>query len=198
MATLTEMGCTTASDVDDLVANIANQTGNLTYDMTGDGQLNFSDLNEWLSVAGAVNLPSGNAYLLGDADLNGVVDGADFITWNDNKFTSGNGWCGGDFNADGTTDGQDFILWNDNKFTSSAVVLDMTDERVVAADATRQRTLNPAAAAVSPAVVDARELSRVAYRSIDLDQLEVRRVDRTMEKWSDEFQPLAQTFGKFN
>ncbi|MEM8679376.1 MAG: hypothetical protein AAGF97_08495, partial [Planctomycetota bacterium] len=73
----------------------------------------------WLVEAGDVNL--GAPYLVGDADLNGVVDGQDFVTWNASKFTVHPAWCAGDFTADGLVDGQDFIAWNDNKFTSSTV-----------------------------------------------------------------------------
>jgi hypothetical protein len=40
----------------------------------------------WLSLAGAANLPSGNAYLPGDATLDGFVDGSDFGIWNANQF----------------------------------------------------------------------------------------------------------------
>ena len=36
-----------------------------------------------------------------------------------NKFTSVAAWCAGDFNADGIVDGLDFIDWNENKFTMS-------------------------------------------------------------------------------
>ena len=61
----------------------------------------------------------GNPFLKGDANLDGVVDGQDFILWNTNKFTSNPAWCKGDFNADGVVDGQDFIIWNTNKFTSA-------------------------------------------------------------------------------
>ena len=106
-------------DVDALVANIVSQSGNSLYDLTNDGQLSPADLDRWLMLAGAANLPSGNPYRLGDANLDGTVDGSDFVVWNSRKFTSGNGWCGGDFNADGVTDGSDFLLWNSNKFTSS-------------------------------------------------------------------------------
>lgn len=74
----------------------------------------------WLQEAGTFNV--GGPYLGGDANLDGNVDGSDFIVWNANKFTSDNGWCGGDFNADGTTDGSDFITWNSNKFMSSTPV----------------------------------------------------------------------------
>ena len=69
--------------------------------------------------AGAAELPSGNAYLGGDANLDGTVDGLDFLLWNGNKFSSLAAWCSGDFNADGTIDGLDFLAWNQNKFTSA-------------------------------------------------------------------------------
>lgn len=106
-------------DVDALVAEIATGTGNTDYDLTGDGQVDASDLTLWLEDAGAANLASGNSFLPGDASLDGVVDGQDFIAWNDHKFTTTAAWCSGDFNADGVVDGQDFIEWNNHKFMSS-------------------------------------------------------------------------------
>ncbi len=57
--------------------------------------------------------------LPGDANGDGIVDGADFLAWNTNKFSSGTNWTTGDFNSDGTTDGQDFVVWNSHKFTSA-------------------------------------------------------------------------------
>jgi hypothetical protein len=62
---------------------------------------------------------SGNPYLYGDANLDGFVDGSDFIDWNNNHFSSTAEWCAGDFNADGLVDGLDFIIWNDNRFTAA-------------------------------------------------------------------------------
>ena len=56
--------------------------------------------------------------LPGDANLDGVVDGQDFIAWNDSKFLPGTSWVTGDFNGDGITDGQDFVIWNNFKFSS--------------------------------------------------------------------------------
>ncbi len=82
----------------------------------------MADRNEWLVQAGAANLPTGNAYLLADANLDGVVDGQDFIVWNANKFTTSSAWTRGDFNVDGVVDGQDFILWNANKFQSADAI----------------------------------------------------------------------------
>ena len=106
-------------DADALVAAIANGSSDTSFDLTGDGLIDNADLDQWLTTAGAVNLPSGNAYLRGDANLDGVVDGVDFITWNTNKFTILASWCGGDFNADGVVDGADFIVWNGNKFQTA-------------------------------------------------------------------------------
>jgi hypothetical protein len=109
------------NDVDALVEVIAEGNHNLAFDMNGDSLVNGEDLTEWLAVAGAANLPSGNSYLYGDATLDGSVDGQDFITWNLNKFTPTPAWCSADFNADGFVDGQDLVIWNGNKFLSAGL-----------------------------------------------------------------------------
>lgn len=108
-------------DIDQLVAEIAAGSNNLAFDMTGDGLVNLADRDAWLAEAGAVNLGPGRAYLLGDADLDGTVDGFDFIVWNTHKFSDLTvipGWCQGNFNADTFVDGLDFAEWNNNKFQS--------------------------------------------------------------------------------
>ena len=107
------------ADIDALVVQLAGLTGDTAFDLTGDGLLNQADLQEWLALGGAANLPSGNSYLVGDANLDGAVNGQDFVAWNGNKFTSTAAWTGGDFNADGNVNGQDFVLWNGNKFQSA-------------------------------------------------------------------------------
>ena len=56
---------------------------------------------------------------MGDANLDGRVDGFDFIAWNAYKFTATGKWSQGDWNADGNTDGQDILIWDANKFQSS-------------------------------------------------------------------------------
>ncbi|MEM8679961.1 MAG: hypothetical protein AAGF97_11460 [Planctomycetota bacterium] len=111
-------------DIDALVAAIADPGSDLAFDMNGDGQLNGLDITDandgWLAVAGANNtdVTGGQAYLVGDANLDGAVDGQDFVAWNTSKFTATAAWSSGDFNASGTVDGQDFVAWNGNKFTS--------------------------------------------------------------------------------
>ena len=114
------------ADIDALTGAIASGSTDLSFDMNGDGQITLSDItdagNGWLAVGGANNVAQtgGNAFLSGDANLDGVVDGQDFIVWNGSKFTVNSAWCAGDFNADGNVDGQDFIAWNASKFQSSS------------------------------------------------------------------------------
>lgn len=107
-------------DIDLLVANIAIGPADPgVFDLTGDGNVDLDDRDAWLAEAGATNLASGNSYLLGDANLDGTVDGQDFTAWNANKFTDIAAWTAGDFTANGTVDGQDFTEWNAHKFTSA-------------------------------------------------------------------------------
>ncbi len=98
------------ADVDALSTAIATGSGNLLYDVTGDGQLTLADLQHWVLVL--------KHTLMGDSNLDFVVDGQDFIRWNTSKFTNSTLWSQGNFNADTVVDGQDFIVWNVNKFTS--------------------------------------------------------------------------------
>ncbi len=76
----------------------------LTYDANLDGQVNTADVLYWLTDL--------RQAIPGDADLNDIVDGLDFIAWNAHKFTTGGGWCGGDFDSNQIVDGLDFIVWN--------------------------------------------------------------------------------------
>ncbi len=103
-------------DIDALVAEIVNETHSPAFDVNQDGQVNHTDLNQWLVEAGSAELTSGGAYVFGDTNLDGVVDVSDFNAWNNSKFTAGSGWSGGDLNADGFSDVADFNIWNENKF----------------------------------------------------------------------------------
>jgi hypothetical protein len=113
-------GLLETADIDALVAAIAGGEHPLPFDVNNDTLVNGQDLNRWLQLGGAANLPSGNPYRPGDANLDGAVDGSDFGIWNANKFTFVAAWSLGDFNADGQVDGSDFGIWNSNKFTASA------------------------------------------------------------------------------
>lgn len=113
------------ADMDILEAAIDAGT-DLSFDVNQDGVLNSQDILDrtapgfgWLVVAGEQRFGAGRSFKDGDANLDGTVDGQDFIIWNSNKFTPARRWCLADFNQDNTVDGQDFIVWNSNKFTSS-------------------------------------------------------------------------------
>ena len=80
------------TDIDLLVANIAGGSNDPRFDLTGDGFVDLADRDQWLAESGALNLPSGNPYLLADANLDGVVDISDFNIWNANKFTNVAAW----------------------------------------------------------------------------------------------------------
>ncbi len=107
------------ADVDELISAIVTQSADPLFDLTGDGNLDLADRDAWLDQAGAINLASGAAYLIGDSNLDGAVDVTDFLKWNANKFGPTGTWSTGDWNADGVTDVQDFLLWNMNKFQSA-------------------------------------------------------------------------------
>ena len=106
-------------DADLLVEAIVSGANDPFFDLTGDGFVDNEDMIAWLATAGSFNLPSGNPYLLGDANLDAFVDGLDFLIWNANKFSETAAWCSGDFTADGTIDGEDFIEFNRFKFMSA-------------------------------------------------------------------------------
>lgn len=116
---LTFDGALGSLDIDTLVEDIVAGNNTPQFELTGDNLVNHDDLVRWLELGGAANLPSGNSYLFGDANLDGSVDATDYAAWQASKFTAGALWSGGDFNADGVTDGQDLLIWNRHKFTSA-------------------------------------------------------------------------------
>lgn len=111
----------TCADIDMLVAAVATHSQLPYFDLNGDDLVDLADVDTWLARAGAAELPSQQPYRPGDANLDGAIDGLDFVVWNAHKFSGSAGWCGGDFNADGFTDGLDFSIWNAGKFTVAAV-----------------------------------------------------------------------------
>ena len=64
-------------------------------------------------------MPSGAAFLPGDANLDGAVDLADLHIWNVNKSTAQAAWTKGDFDANGIINEADFRIWNANRFSNS-------------------------------------------------------------------------------
>jgi hypothetical protein len=115
-------GAWDCTDINGLTAAIAAGANDPAFDLTGDGVVDLADRDAWLAEGGAMNpgATGGNPFLVGDANLDGVVDVPDFNSWNANKFTANDAWCSGDFNADGVVDVPDFNAWNAAKFTASA------------------------------------------------------------------------------
>jgi hypothetical protein len=102
-------GTLNAADIDSLCG--AFNGTDLFYDLDGDGQVGSGDLNQLVT--------NEIGTLMGDANLDGFVNGADYVLWNSHKFESGHGWADGDFNCDSTVDGADFIVWNTFKFQAA-------------------------------------------------------------------------------
>lgn len=108
-------------DVDAMSLVLIASTYDALMDLDGDGSVNAIDFDVWLELAGAQHPKDtgGNPFLHGDANLDGVVDGYDFLIWNQNKFTTQTSWCGGDFNFDGEVLGADFDIWFAARFQAS-------------------------------------------------------------------------------
>ena len=135
-------GSSGIQDVDALVAEIVAGTHHPSFDVNSDGNVDQLDLDDWLDFAGflAIDRP----FHRGDANLDGAVDGQDFILWNDNKFSSNAAWSAGDFSADGAIDGLDFILWNEHKFGMNPRSMGCPDTPVVSAWCTTAAVPEPA------------------------------------------------------
>jgi hypothetical protein len=94
------------ADVDMLVGEIVRGNDSNWFDLTSDDIVDDTDLNQWLSDAAGHN-GFGEAYLSGDANLDGSVNAADLnelaLRWQSSVAR----WSGGDFTADGIVDSAD-------------------------------------------------------------------------------------------
>ena len=76
--------------------------------------------SDHLPIYAWVDIPVTTDPILGDANADALVDGADYTIWADHYKVTGvrsfseGGWGFGNFNEDNTVDGADYTLWADN------------------------------------------------------------------------------------
>ncbi len=92
-----------AGDIDRLIDMLG--TGLVGYDLTGDSSVTTADVENLVTVRFGT--------YFGDANLDGVVSGADFLIWQNNCGLDG-GWAEGNWNYDTTVSGADFLIWQNN------------------------------------------------------------------------------------
>ena len=97
-------------DIDMLVRKVSRGGEDLLFDLNGDEMINRDDIAEWLAAAGSLNIAPDVAYLVGDIDLNGIVDALDLnalaLAWQQNIPA----WSAGDLTADGVVESSDLNL----------------------------------------------------------------------------------------
>jgi hypothetical protein len=94
------------ADIDGLVAEIIEGTNNPGFDLNGDAAVNSNDLEQWRNDAAAAN-GFVEAYLPGDANLDGSVSASDLNALGISWLQSPNTWSAGDFTADGVANAAD-------------------------------------------------------------------------------------------
>ncbi len=138
------------NDINPLTTAVANGGDAAVFDLTGDGNITMSDVDAWLAESGAANLASGNSYLYGDANLDGVVDGLDFFIWNDHAFAETTHWCDANFDGNAIVDGLDFFIWNDNQFQSARRRVETEPKSVDEVVGSRRRIAKVKSATAAP------------------------------------------------
>ena len=83
-------------DIDRLMNEIAGPNHDILFDLNNDSRVNDSDRDEWLKLA-AQEMGLGQAYLVGDSNLDGIVDAEDVnalaLNWQRNNHL----WSAGNF-----------------------------------------------------------------------------------------------------
>ena len=94
-----EDGLLNIPDIDLLMDEIGSGGDGPSFDLTGDGSVNDDDRDEWLSIAGTANGLS-EPYLVGDSNLDTLVNVSDLNALAVNWLSSQNAWSDGNFTGD--------------------------------------------------------------------------------------------------
>jgi len=88
----------------------------LTIDPGGTFDFGEDDLPIYYLRTGEETEDSARRLYMGDANLDGCVDGLDYVIWSMNYDPEEDGkvWSQADFNGDRIVDGLDYIIWSDN------------------------------------------------------------------------------------
>ena len=107
-----ESGVCDGVDMDLLSSEVRDGSHRQLFNLnpTDDELVNETDRQLWLQMSGVS---------LGDANLDGQVDEADFNILNQNIFQPG-GFGKGDFTGDGLIDGADFNIWNNHRLAPAS------------------------------------------------------------------------------
>jgi hypothetical protein len=103
----------------DLSAGVAAEGVDRRFDLNFDSVVDQADVAQWLSQA-AMEAGYATPYLLGDTNLDGLVDFQDFVNLNNNwqqtSLVSGAGvaWSSGDFDGNGIVEFADFVAQNNH------------------------------------------------------------------------------------
>ena len=107
-----ESGSLDAADIDILSGKVRTATYDVVFDLTNDNMLNDTDRQMWIEeLAGT---------LVGDADLNRIVEFADFLAVAQG-FGAAGGWADGDFDGNGEVQFGDFLALSQNFGLSSSM-----------------------------------------------------------------------------
>ena len=108
-------GILSAADIDLLSSEIGVATGDLTFDINGDGLVDLEDHQHWVENSSFANT------FIGDADLNRTVEFGDFLALSA-SFGQDGGWAMGDFDGNGEVGFPDFLALSANFGNSNASV----------------------------------------------------------------------------
>ena len=107
-------GARDAADLDLLAA--AMQSGDVSFDLTGDGSVNFDDRNYWVATLS-------NTFI-GDSNFDGEFNSSDFVAvFGAAKYETGEPatWSDGDWDGDGVFSSSDFVAaFNSGGYESGA------------------------------------------------------------------------------